>query len=248
MKCKQVPDKFGIEKSILSNYLEAAGINHNGLLKPHKDPPDVITRIDHDVVGVEVTRLISHVNDKMLAENWNIIFEKVKKRLLEKGIVNLRIRIEQDKNKKINRDKCIDIIVNKCLENFDKITNHRTLIATNPQTGIKQIFAYKKVGSKENVITFDSRRRTFGSLLSEKLKEIIENKIVKVNKSKLENDPEKENLDFYWLLISIEGAFYADYAGVESKHITIDQDNCFDRVIVFHEDEKWIKEIKIKLL
>ncbi|KAA5549240.1 hypothetical protein [Adhaeribacter rhizoryzae] len=236
-------NNFEIEKRVTDAFLKSRGITQYYLIRPEKDPPDVIVQIASSQVGIEVTSLISSHSQIKLEKAFRKIFDRVEERLIKSGISNLVIRIEPEKNVQIVRDKCVEVIVNLCLEKLDRIgLNKRTELANNPVSGIKKVTAFKQV-EERIIITFDSRSITYGPLRDEKIGSVIENKIEKLNKSR-QNAPEKySKIHEYWLLITIEGTFYANYSAVQNTSISINKENCYDKIFVYHEKENWIVEL-----
>lgn len=243
-------EKFENEKRVTDAFLKSKGVIQYELTKPENDPPDVIAKIASTLVGIEVTAIISSEPTKILEDDFNSVFTRVEEHLVTSGIGNLVIRIEperikQEKKVSINRDKCVEVIVDTCLKKLDQIGFDRTELAINPTPGIKKITAYR-LDDERVIITFNSKRHTFGPLWNKKIKSVIEEKIQKLNKAKQKTPKTHSMIHEYWLLMTIKGTFYANYTGVgiQDGPVLIKMKNCFDKIFVYHEARNWIVEIQ----
>ncbi len=237
--------KFELEKSITDAFLKSKGLTQYELIKPESDPPDIIVKIDDRFIGVEVTSIVSNVPQRILENEYSIIFTRVKETLIKSGVEYLEIRIEPEKNQKLNRDQCVEVIVNVCLQQLDNLRLKRTELAINPTPGIKKIVAFKTT-QQELFIGFDSRSHGFGPLYDFRVKPVIENKISKLKKSRQANPQSYSILNEIWLLMTVEGTFYANYTGVSKNQISIMSENCYDQIFVFHQGKNWCADIKAK--
>jgi hypothetical protein len=235
--------KFEKEKDVAAAFLKCKGVVKFDLTKPEGDPPDIIARVDDKFIGIEVTALVSNNAQLILENEYKIIFSRVKEFLRKADVNDLVLRIEPEKNVKLKRDKCIQSIVKICSEKFDQIGDHRTELALNPVSGIKKITAFRSIDSGI-IITFDSRKHSFGPLRNHKIKAEIDKKILKLNKAIQANPQFHNTIHENWLLMTVEGTFYANYTEVHDKQVNITLDNCFDKIFVFHKKEDWFEEIK----
>ena len=186
---------------------------------------------------------MSNSQERVLKEHFEKIFKRASSELAKKGINGLVIRIDPKKYSKINRDRCIDEIVRACVENVGKIGKHRTEIAINPIPELAKITAFEN-DEEMNIITFDSRGAIFGPLREKTLKEIIEKKTILLNNSKGKYPNDYSGITEYWLLMTIEGTFYSNFAGIQKSEVTLGIECCFEKIHVFHERENWAKEIR----
>lgn len=241
-------DKFEKEKRVTDAFLKSKGVIQYELIKPENDPPDIIAQIASTLVGIEVTAILSSKPTKILENDFHNVFTRVEEQLIKSGISNLVIRIEPEKIKQekdiyINRDRCVEVIVNTCLKKLDQIGFNRTELANNPTPGIKKITAFK-LDDERIIITFDGRGQTFGPLRDKRIESVIEDKIIKLNKSRQRTPKQHSIIRENWLLMTVEGTFYANYSGVHDSQVSIKMENCFDKIFVYHEARNWIVEIK----
>ena len=236
-------DNFEREKKVTNAFLKSRGIPQFKLIKPEIDPPDVIVEFERKRLGIEVRALGFDQTERIIDKEFNIIFSQVREQLNNSRIGNLVIRIKPEKNRRINRDECVDVIVNTCQEKYEEIGPHRTELTINPVQGISKITAYRPI-EKGIIITFDSRGKIFGPLYDNKLKPVIEDKIKKLNKSRSKAPEAHNTIHENWLLMTVEGTFYENYSGINNNQVSLDIENCFDKIFVYHERKKWIEEIK----
>lgn len=233
---------FEIEKQATDAFLRAKGIISFELSKPQIDPPDIIADIKGKLYGIEVTALVSDLPQLILEKQFDIIFTQAKNQLTNAKINNLVIRVEPQKHQKIERKAFIDTIVKTTIDKHKDIGQHRTEIAYNPIPGISKITAYRTLQNRI-IITFDSRNMITGTLPQKELQAVIEEKIKKLAIAKSNYPDNFIKIVENWLLITVEGSFYSDYAGVSVSTVRINLINSYDKIFVFHEDEMWIEEI-----
>lgn len=238
--------KFELEKRVTDAFLRSKGLIQFKLIKPEGDPPDIIAQIGDKLIGIEVTLIHSNQSQLRLEKNYSKIFIRVKELLAKSGVNNLVIRVEPEIIKGLHREKCSEVIANACLGNLDKIGFNRTELVMNPFPGMKKIVAFRAV-EEGIIITFDSRSNSYGPLRSSRIESVIEGKINKLNKAKQEAPKQHSLLNENWLLMTIEGTFYSNYAGVADDRISIGLKNCYDRVFVYHERKNWIRELEVML-
>lgn len=240
-------NKYVIEEHVVRAFLDTKGKARFELHESQIEPPDVIAKIDAKTIGIEVTSLQSSIPNLIMEKNFKIIFSKVEERLKELGINRLVIRIMPEKKasyRKINRDASAIAIVEACKDNYHEIGAHRSLIATKPVPEIKEVNAFKH-DKERNIITFDSRIGVWGPLRANSLIKIIEGKIDKLNNSKQNFFNHHRIFDSYWLLMTIKGTWYAHFSEMHDDRVSINKTNNYERIFVFHEEDKWIKEVEI---
>lgn len=225
-------------------FLKSKGLAQYELIEPENDPPDVVAQIGDKLIGIEVTSIHSSKSQLILESNFNLIFSRAKELLNESGIDNLVIRIEPEKNIRLQREKCAKAIVNACTVNLNQIGFRRTELSKNPLPGIKKIVAFRTV-EKGIIITFDSRSNLYGPLRSSRIESVIEGKINKLNKARQGAPKQHRFLNENWLLMTIAGTFYSNYAGVADDEILIRLENCYDRIFVYHERKGWIQQLNV---
>lgn len=239
-------NKFELEKSVTDAFLRSKGVTRYKLIRPESDPPDIIVQIGDKLIGIEVTLIHNSQSQIRLENSYIKVFSRVRELLIKSGIDNLVIRVESEKIKGLQMEKCAEVIVNTCLENLNRIGYRRTELIKNPIPGIKKIVAFR-MDEAGIIITFDSRSNTFGPLRSDRIESVIEDKIRKLNKAKQEAPKQHSCLKENWLLMTIAGTFYSNYAGVADDRLSISLENCYDRIFVCHEKKNWIKEISAGL-